>query len=237
MDSSSLNPPRTPVRASSRDVSPPQRNSMEDADSSVTRKRPRLDSGERAYQSMSAEPSSPRPGSSSEHDHNTFPSTPSLQHDENDTRELKAETTEHRLSGTPSKVTINVKDSNLSCSSQGSTAAPGHGSRPQAESSPQAEVLVGSENNASSPSTQWSPTPLGSPQIEVAAPEDMEGHMGPTVWLKPHEVQQEGNDLQEVLLSQFPHANNFDNLTACLEQHGCLLSQGRLHSVILRSEA
>src|SRR6266702_2284878 len=44
--------------------SPPRRDSMEDADSTLTRKRPRLDSGSRATRSMSADvmANGPQPG-------------------------------------------------------------------------------------------------------------------------------------------------------------------------------
>ncbi|MCJ1245998.1 hypothetical protein MMC30_003202 [Trapelia coarctata] len=207
MESSSLGLPRTPDRAAFKGPSPPPRNSMEDADSSVTRKRPRLDSGDRAYRSMSADgalstPPNAEPGKLLPH------SNDEDQHSLSDESPGTAST--HTLNGTPSKVTINVRDPNQTGSPPHPSAhdLPDQAVDSQRESSPPHSII----NVSSSPPviTTVSSSPPCSPEIEVAELEDIDGHTGPTVW-RASNGNMSAEELQTQLLDEFPLVNQYRN--------------------------
>ena len=207
MESSSLGLSCTPDRATSEGPSPPPRNSMEDADSSVTRKRPRLDSGDRAYRSMSADgvlstPPHPEPGMLLTH------SNDEDQLSISDKSPGTAST--HTLNGTPSKVTINVRDpiSTGSPPHSGAHDLPDRIVGGQRESSPPHSII----NVSSSPPviTTVSSSPPCSPEIEVAELEDIDGHTGPTVWRASH-GNMSAEELQTHLLDEFPLVNQYRN--------------------------
>ena len=200
MESSSIGLPHTPTRANSAGPSPPRRNLMEDADSSVTRKRPRLDSGERTRRSMSADPLTsaastlepsftPRRGE-------TLPAA---------ARENAAPAPIDR---TPSKVTINVRDSVQS----GSAFVPVTNGTHVSVSSERGEPLNPSQieptvriKSQSSDVVSVASTPTRSPEIEVAEVEDINEEPGQTKW-RPLTNVMDGKDLQEALMKKFPYS-------------------------------
>ena len=209
MESSSLDPPRTPTRASSEGLSPPPRNSMEDADSSVTRKRPRLDSGDRVYRSMSAEPSISAPSTSDQAPPPSDLPQPSRPSSPGTITTPSMQT----MNGTPSKVTINVRDQSLAHSPPQPTAKEPSAGQEGDQDLTYITNNMGDTNEQDVPSPRTvqpsSPSPIGSPQIEVAEPEDMEGHTGPTVWFRPKMGIFEAETLQYNLISQFPRVGEY----------------------------
>jgi len=199
MEPSSLGLPRTPNRATSEGPSPPPRNSMEDADSSVTRKRPRLDSGDRAYRSMSADGVLSTPPKAELRKLLPHPTDGDQQ---NLSDESPGTASTHTLNGTPSKVTINVRDPIL-------TGSP---PRPHAHDSPDIALddRPGSSPSHSIINVSSSPpvittvsSPPCSPEIEVAELEDIDGHTGPTVW-RASDGNISAEELQNRLLDDFP---------------------------------
>ena len=209
MESVSVGSPCTPDRATSAGPSPVRRNPMEDADSSVTRKRPRLDSGSLVHSAMSlnrssATPSGPEAGQG--------PLTPN-----NDDSSSVVSEQHQCLPGpdrTPSKVTINVRDPIQGSSpplriSNGVTvtswqgreepAAHRQGERPQEDDSPSANVI------------SVSSSPARSPEIEVAELEDMNEDTGETMW-RPLVSVVDAKDTQEALLDVFPYLDRRQDL-------------------------
>ena len=208
MESSSLGLPRTPDRATSEGPSPPPRNSMEDEDSSVTRKRPRLDSGDRAYRSMSADgvlstAPNPQPGK-------LLPDSTDEDEQNLSDDDSPGTASTHTLNGTPSKVTINVRDPNL-------TGSP---PQPCARNSP--DIAMDGQLGPSLPHsiidvsssppmiTTVSSSPPRSPEIEVAELEDIDGHTGPTVW-RASDGNLSADELQSNLLEEFPLVHQYRN--------------------------
>ena len=231
MESSLLDPPRTPVPGPPEGLSPPPRNSMEDADSSVTRKRPRLDSGDRAYRSMSAEPSSMAvTGTASSDCGQTSPTrAEELQGNTHTSQDASDATPLQQLDGTPSKVTINVRDQNPVGSPARSVTLEADNARYEAtENSSAQNPVMSSDKYASSPPQLDAPLPsaMGSPEIEVAEPEDIEGHTGPTVWIRPRKSFFDLDDFQESLLSSFPFMQRSLSVQACITRLGDVLSIG-----------
>lgn len=199
----------TPTRATSAGPSPPRRNPMEDADSSVTRKRPRLDSGDRTRRSMSADRICPTPSELGN-------ARASFTLPRGDTPPKRIETNEIPPSAdrTPSKVTINVRDPapntlptlpitngiDLSASSnKHDVKTPG-----QAESS----VRIGP---ISSDVISVTSTPARSPEIEVAEIEDMNQEAGETRW-RPLARLIDAKETQGALLDMFPYVHRQSNL-------------------------
>ena len=206
MEPSPLGLPRTPNRATSEGPSPPSRNPMEDADSSVTRKRPRLDSGDRAHRSMSADRILPTRASV---EHGQL--LPAADGDAQDKASLATTngSQQYSLDRTPSKVTINVRDSNLDSSPlqqhSSHVAAPVRPDDPpsssQATSSPNVEDATSGPISATS-------SPAQSPEIEVAEIEDMDEDPGQTKW-RPLVSVVDAGDIQATLLDSFPYAHRF----------------------------
>jgi hypothetical protein len=163
---------------------------MADADHSVKRKRPRLDSGERAHRSMSADPSLPALSSSELTKLQLHSNPASSDAAQPDLASLKPQI------GTPSKVTLNLRDPALAVSPTLPPAADDGGmaaSSSQHSPTPTHPPAI-PEDRSSSPvpaaaaaAAAASPSPMGSPQIEIAEPEDIDGHDGPTVWMRPED--------------------------------------------------
>ena len=232
MEASSLVIPRTPNRATSEGLTPPPRNSMEDADSSVTRKRPRLDSGDQAYRSMSAD------GKLS----TQFPAEPGkhLPHSDDsdplhDDAEAQYIVSANSISGTPAKVTINVRDPALS-SSPPLPAGTGpqffrHEGFPDPSSSFEDQQ---SQHISSSPQvvTTVSSSPPGTPEIEIAELEDIDGHFGPTVWRTSGSMM-DCLDLQHNLLHQFPYCDTYEIPVHALAAICNTMTQGKLAVILL----
>ena len=198
-----MDTPLTP-RATSEGPSPPSRNSMEDADSSVTRKRPRLDSGDRAYRSMSADRAlharvGPDPG---QH----LPNTNSDLIREHDQQPMLSEDRgQLSVNGTPSKVTINVRDRNLDTSPLPLNMLPTHTSADDPRHPSQGDSQV------DFPSTppdmvSISSSPTRSPEIEVAEVEDMDDDPAETRW-KPMISVTNIDDIHANLMEGFPYSD------------------------------
>ncbi|KAL8728289.1 MAG: hypothetical protein Q9166_005496 [cf. Caloplaca sp. 2 TL-2023] len=184
---------------------------MEDSDSSLTRKRPRLDSGSRSYRSMSADRFVPSP---SPKELNTARTTPPL-----DTVSVKPASSEYvnpALEGTPSKMTINVRDPGPQPSPLAPAASTGDrhtyhdNDRDELASSSEPEsskkLRSPSPNRVSQPSS-----PSRSPEIEVAEVEDISQEPGHTKWRTlrsaPDPVK-----TRDDLWAIFPYRNQTQNL-------------------------
>lgn len=179
---------------------------MEDADSSVTRKRPRLDSGERTRRSMSADPLTSAAAISE----------PSFTPRRGET--LPAAARENVASvpidRTPSKVTINVRDSVQS----GPALVPVTNGTHVSESSERGEPLNSAQMEPtvrikpqSSDVVSVASTPTRSPEIEVAEVEDINEEPGQTRW-RPLTNVMDGKDLQDALIKKFPYAGGAGNV-------------------------
>ena len=152
---------------------------MEDADSSATRKRPRLDSGDRAHRSMSAdrlrdiaiETGSPGPLSTSSNGQLSSPP-------------LEAADRVPPLGLTPSKVTINVREHASTSPTHTSTQVKATSSLRTGDG----DIAVGdpefsSKMDSPSPNViSVGSSPPQSPEIEVAEVEDMTDEPGETRW-------------------------------------------------------
>ena len=197
MESLITRTPSTPTRARSLGPNPGPGDPMEDSDVSNTRKRPRLDSGDRSYRSMSADP--PRT-SISEKDmkgQNPSPLLASALSSESETVKSSQD-----ASLTPTKVTINVRDpaSNSIPPSQssGSEALPptirGGGLPEPSSDAPEASVVA---SGRSSPSQ--------SPEIEVAEVEDMDSEPTQTRWRPLGGMDTiQSKQIQDRILREFP---------------------------------
>jgi ubiquitin carboxyl-terminal hydrolase 34 len=205
MESISIGLPSTPTRANSAGPSPPRRNLMEDADSSVTRKRPRLDSGERTRRSMSADPLNA--ASSSVEASQPFITPRRGEPFAGAARENAIFTLNDR---TPSKVTINVRDPVQTTSPSALAANGAHilavPSRDEAPDSDLMESSVKIESQTSEVISVAS-TPTRSPEIEVAEVEDITEEPGQTKWRPLATNVMDAKDLQETLMKKFPYTN------------------------------
>ena len=179
---------------------------MEDADPDSTRKRPRLDSGERAYRSMSADRLN---ATLSDARHAEAPRTPIREEDS--TKSVEPISARPSTGVTPSKVTINVREpaGNISPSrlpdlTNGVSTLPSMRGGGEAFSS---------QNN--SPRKMGSPSsnvvsihssPRRSPEIEVAEIEDINDDQVETRWkpLGSTTNAEEAKGVQEAMLLAFP---------------------------------
>ena len=203
MDAAALNP-RTPERPASPEISPPRRNSMEDSDTTTTRKRPRLDSGDRTYRSMSAERTTPsRSSDESAQALYTPPSDDSSDKNGDTNNAVYVPSVEL----TPSKVTINVRDSlyNILPSQHDGTST----DSAQDANKPVLSHEIPPSPHADSPPTHVisvSSSPTHSPEIEVAEVEDMNQESGETRWRSLASVI-EARETQVVIMDSFPESN------------------------------
>ena len=225
MEASSLVIPRTPNRATSEGPIPPPRNSMEDADSSVTRKRPRLDSGDRAYRSMSADGKLSTQFQAEAGKHFPQPADSDPLHDNAEAQYIVSA---NSISGTPTKVTINVRDPALSSSPPLPAGTESqffpHEGFPDPSSSFEEQH---SSHISSSPQvvTTVSSSLPDTPEIEIAELEDIDGHYGPTVWRTSGSMM-DSLDLQHNLLHQFPYCDTYENPIHALAAICNTMSQG-----------
>lgn len=208
MESFPLVTPSTRNRAVS---AGPQRNPMEDADSSLTRKRPRLDSGSASYRSMSAERILPSPSAQeSSTAHTTTPKDVLPPTPVSSNSEAKV------WDGTPSRVTINVRDAAVHERSVEHTASVArdpacydgendelpHSSGPDISENPKSEPPLAISSSSS---------PSRSPEIEVADVEDINQEPGHTKWRVLSSVP-DSNTLQNEIWASFPFNDRAHNL-------------------------
>ncbi|KAI9737096.1 MAG: hypothetical protein M1834_000686 [Cirrosporium novae-zelandiae] len=174
-------PTLTPARAASEEPSRLHRDSMEDLNSTSQRKRPRLDSGERAHRSMSAD--IPIYSSPSSHTENNDESSRPAQNNTSKEEELQAPP----LNRTSSKVTINTKSQPFNHDTETPTT---NMMEAQEDVQPQDmiedKIIEGAEIDVSpqevNSAISISSSPGMSPEIEVAEVEDMDQDPGETRW-------------------------------------------------------
>ena len=206
MDSVLTRSALTPTRAKSAGAREP----MEDTDASGTRKRPRLDSGDRTYRSMSADrlgATTTDPGRA------TAPETPPHAHISSQSSEEA--TGLPSMSLTPSKeVTINVREPSTITSPTQMSAQIGDTISLRGGGGGGGDNTISSSNDASrkmdsSPSNVISVTssPPRSPEIEVAEIEDMNDDSGETRWkpLISATSMMDAKDIQQSVLDDFPY--------------------------------
>ena len=181
---------------------------MEDTDASGTRKRPRLDSGDRAYRSMSADRLGPTP---TDPGLAKAPTTPPHAHISSQSSESAGGLP--TMSLTPGKeVTINVRGpSTITSPTQTSAQI---GGTPSLRGGGGGDDVPSSSNDPSSkvessPSNVISVTssPPRSPEIEVAEIEDMNDESGETRWkpLISATSLMDAKDIQQSVLEDFPY--------------------------------
>ena len=172
---------------------------MDDSDSSLTRKRPRLYSGDRSHRSMSADELSTTPPHLTM---NHSPSAPaSTGHRDVNPGVNEAVSTP---SQTPSKVTINVRDTGLGVSQQLPPVTDQIIDYAPQDSEQTRVELVEAPTNRDTPSPDVisvSSSSSRSPEIEVAEIEDMEDLPEETRW----RTLREAADIQITVLEQFPY--------------------------------
>ncbi|KAL9032013.1 MAG: hypothetical protein Q9196_000026 [Gyalolechia fulgens] len=179
-----------------------RRNSMEDSDSSLTRKRPRLDSGSRSYRSLSADRITPSTPTKESHMVHVTPSRSAVSAKVSPEGDMMPP-----LEGTPSSVTINVRDSAPSVSHLTPTAP---ASQPcddhDAEKNELASFsdLESKKLNPTSPDVgSASSSPSQSPEIEVAEVEDINQEPGNTRW-RPLGSRPDPAQIRDDLWAMFP---------------------------------
>ena len=218
----------TPSRARSLGLTPPPRDPMEDTDASVTRKRPRLDSGDRSYRSMSADPQHSSPSGKDLAQPLTTPPTVAVDSASSGAAHVTPSTT---LAA--SKVTINVRDPPTTVDATSS-------SFPPKDTSAAIGVLgaptpSSRENVDSSAVLSASSSPVHSPEIEVAEIEDMDGEPTETRW-RPLG----GADLlnakrtQDGLLRNFPCWKNPHSIVSAVDELARHFERGKLVAPSLR---
>ena len=181
---------------------------MEATDASGTRKRPRLDSGARAYRSMSADRLGATPTDSGLAKAPTTPPPPPTS-----SQLSEAAGGLPTMSLTPSKeVTINVRGSHTIASPTQTSAQ--IGGTPSLRGGGGGDHVPSSSNDPSSkvdssPSNVISVTssPPRSPEIEVAEIEDMNDESGETRWkpLISATSLMDAKDIQHSVLEDFPY--------------------------------
>ena len=204
MDSVLTRSAPTPTRAKSAGAREP----MEDTDASGTRKRPRLDSGDRTYRSMSADRLGAPPTDSAPV---KGPTTPPYSHISSQSSDIAGGLPSMSL--TPRKaVTINVREPNTTTSPSQTSAhikgrtslrgGSGGGSDPSSSNDPPNKTDLSPSNVISVTSS-----PPHSPEIEVAEIEDMNDELGETRWkpLISAKSFMEAKEIQQSVLEDFPY--------------------------------
>ena len=181
------------------------RNSLADADASAQRKRPRLDSGERALRDLSADIAAATSAvtlESATESSNTGPLT-SASHSP-----FAGEGGKEPLLATPGRMTVSVRDapSRSSPTPPGSPSRRGDSPSSEARISPAATapaLEAGAREDVPDFDASSSSSPVDSPDIEVAELEDLAGPTGPTVWTRVSGVDRPAI-MHNALLHTFP---------------------------------
>ncbi|KAI4202942.1 MAG: hypothetical protein LQ350_002159 [Teloschistes chrysophthalmus] len=184
---------------------------MEDADSSLTRKRPRLDSGSASYRSMSAERILPSPSAQelitaqATTPKDVLPRTPVSVNSQGKTWE-----------GTPSRVTINVRDAAVHGTPAEHTVSvvrdPACGDGDNNELSHLSDPDAFEKCKSEPPlAVSSSSSPSRSPEIEVADVEDINQEPGHTKWRILRSVP-DANTLRNEIWASFPFSDRAHHL-------------------------
>lgn len=203
----------TPTRAKSAGPSSPHRSPMEDTDSSGTRKRPRLDSGDHSYRSMSVDRLKATPS-----DRATDGTPEAMPHSSSST---EATNNLPPMPFTPTKVTINVREP------LGSDSSPLPSTETVEESALQARGGDGASAAAiGSPSVvSVHSSPLNSPEIEVAEIEDMNDEPAVTQWRPLRSSSYEAKQIQETILGGFPYFDTSRDLRKAMHMVATMLER------------
>lgn len=227
MAADSLGPPCTPSRTVSSEPCLVRRDSMEDADSSVKRKRPRLDSGDRAYRSMSADKAIASPGgdehadSQPVHAHSRSVEPELLRTPSPTSKPLPS------LNRTPSRVTINVR-------TPVRPDATAEGGRPQEQDGAQHAADDVNHNGAerageppgdATKVISISSSPARSPEIEVAEVEDMDQDPNETRWTSVVNIMGDSGTVDALLLT-FPLSDRYPTLRDTVLYIGQIFEKG-----------
>ena len=195
------------------------RNSMEDADSTATRKRPRLDRGDKVLQTMSTHDSAIAQISSVDHDQLPQDAEKTMI-----TSTVNPETnTDRQLLQSPNKVTINVRDRGVGGTSPSTSLAATGASSPYdslEQSISSATVMPSTPSRIPTAS----PTPSRSPEIEVAEPEEFDDDPRNTRWKSLHETN--AIEVLRDLLATFPGTSQHRNALAAISHLNASLERG-----------
>ena len=202
---------------------------MDDSDSSLTRKRPRLYSGDRSHRSMSADELSTTPP------HLTMNHSPSATASpgHRDTSAGVNETVS-TPSQTPSKVTINVRDSGPGVSQQLPPVTDRMIENVQQDSEKSRVELVEAPANGQTPSPDVisvSSSSSRSPEIEVAEVEDMEDLPEETRW----RTLREATNVQITILEHFPYHSPGRHYWRSAEVVADYFENGKLNNLHFRN--
>ena len=196
------------------------RNSMEDSDTSATRKRPRLDSGETISQTMSTEKPVASPIYSIENEQ-SLPATEEVM-------TLSAvdpgTKTDQSLLQSPSKMTINFRDRSLYSTSPTKSPAPTGTSSPRRSSHFASTSSASDMPSTSPPRAASSSSPSRSPEIEVAELEEFDDDPRNTRWKTLHETN--AIEVLDELLSTFPGVAQYRSAPAAISQLNAMLERG-----------
>ena len=201
---------------------------MEDTDSSATRKRPRLDSGDRSHRSMSVDRLR---DASTGSDPEKAPTSPA------DGRAVISPYEEAvsalPMAFTPSKVTINVRGP--AAALQSSTPLPPDspslvGGGGKGIDLTAGDQDLGNKMEVSSPNViSVGSSPPQSPEIEVAEVEDMNDEPGKTRWqpLTSAVNAYEARHAQQTLLNDFPFRHNTKSIRKTLSMIALALEKSK----------
>ena len=194
---------------------------MEDSDASSTRKRPRLDSGSKSYRSMSADQAH---STSSDVDPAASLSSPSTDTAGTTSSETVQFPTPNILS--PSKLPINVRDSSTNTAELAPPSEDkeisGHIQSTEQIAENASNTLVGSALGSGGPS------PLHSPEIEVAEIEDIDGEFTQTRW-RPigGATLLDARNIEHDLLMDFPFLDRPNNLVRTVTSLVALIEKSK----------
>ena len=199
-----INTSSTPTRAESEGSTSPYRIPMEDTGASGTRKRPRLDSGERTYRSMSADRLQASPSNRVVEQSTTTQSNSSASNDNSISKPPM----------TPTKVTINVRE----------TVTLEHFPKHPTDAVDQADTILTEQPSSSTPQSD-SPkivsvhsTPTSSPEIQVAEVEDVGDEHPVTRWRPLKDTVLEARRIQLEMLDEFSAFGSTKSLRRTLSQ-------------------
>ncbi|KAJ5542931.1 hypothetical protein N7535_005353 [Penicillium sp. DV-2018c] len=212
--------PRTPPHTPLNTEPPLVEDSMEDHDLSMTRKRPRLDSGSRVSPSLSMEGTSRTASIAPASTASPMAASPTG---------LASEMDEASDSGNPSNVTINTKTRPPTMGPDLSLSDPQQsGTSPRLQQSP-----ITSHNIISLPS---SPSTPESPEIEVAEPEDIDQDPNNSNWMPIGQAMQDQEDEEIIEIPDMPRlSETFPKVHSDMTVHenfshlGDMIEYGHIH--------
>ena len=195
------------------------RDSMEDSNSSTTRKRPRLDNGEIVLQTMSTDNPAASPIYSIKNEQ-----LPQASEDVMTPSAVDLETNaDQSFLQSPSKMTINVRDRALNSTSPPKSRVTGTLSPHRTSHLPSASSAIDMPSTPP-PILTSSPSPSRSPEIEVAELEEFDDDPRNTRWKPLHEIS--AVDVLNESIASFPGVGQHRNALAAITQLNVNLERG-----------